>query len=65
LYLGRTDDALGVLEIGLANGYLFPDVTFVTAVAARGDRLGALVKGAKNYPDRVPSALLILKAYEE
>ena len=97
----KADDALGVLEIGLGNGYLFPDVTFVTAVAARGDRIGALdilarsyqddpqlirplfrvlpdrtfndrdrqdavalVKGAKNYPDRVPSALLILKAYD-
>src|SRR5215472_14048338 len=102
LYLGRTDDALRLLEIGLENGYLFTDISFVTAVAARGDRLGvldilarqyeddpqlirplfraltdrtfndrdrqdavALVNRSKNSLTFVPSALLVLKAYEE
>jgi len=101
LYLGRTDDALRLLEIGLEKGYLFSDVAFVTAVAERGDRVGvldilarqfqedpelirplfraltdrtfnerdrqdavALVKQAKNSFTFVPSALLVLKAYE-
>jgi adenylate cyclase len=103
LYLGRTDDALRLLETGLENGYLFPgDVALVTAVAVRGDRIGALnilarvydddsqlirplfraltdttfndrdrhdaaalVNRARNSRTWVPSALLILKAYEE
>jgi hypothetical protein len=102
MYLGRTEDALRLLEIGLENGYLFTDITFVTAIAARGDRFGvlnilarqyeddpqlirplfraltdptfndrdrqdavALAKRAKNSLTFVPSALLVLKAYEE
>lgn len=102
LYLGRTDDALRLLEIGWENGYLFNDVAFASAVARRGDRLGALnilareyqddpqlirplyrsltdpafgdrdrqdavalVKSAKNTVNFIPSALLILKAYDE
>jgi hypothetical protein len=51
LYLGRTDDALRLVEIGLQNGYLFSDVPFVTAVAARGDRLGVLNTLARQYED--------------
>jgi hypothetical protein len=102
LYLGRTDEALRLLETGLGNGYLFADITFVTAVAARGDRVGALdilarqfqddpqlvrplfraltdrtfndrdrqdavalVRRAKNNFTFLPSAMLVLKAYEE
>jgi TolB-like protein len=102
LFLGRTDDALRLVEIGLGNGYLFSDITFVTAIAARSDRFGALDILARQFPDDpqlirplfraltdrtfndrdrqdaialvrrsknnltfVPSALLVLKAYEE
>ena len=90
------------METGTENGYLFSDVAFVAAVAARGDRLGALnilarqyqddpqlirplfraltdqsfndhdrqdavetVKRSKNSSDFVPSALLLLKAYDQ
>ena len=100
-YLGRSDDALRLTEISVENGYLFGDMALVTAVAARGDRLGALNILAQTYQDDpqlirplfraltdptfndrdrqeavalvnkankrlnfVPSALLILKAYE-
>ena len=102
MYLGRTEEALRLVEIGLENGYLFTDVTFVTAIAARGDRFGvlnilarqyendpqlirplfraltdrtfndsdrhdavALANRAKNSLTFVPSALLVLKAYED
>jgi len=102
LGLGRTDEALGLVETGTENGYLFSDVAFVAAVAARGDRFGALnilarqyqddpqlirplfraltdqsfndrdrqdavetVKRAKNSSNFVPSALLLLKAYDQ
>jgi adenylate cyclase len=101
-YLGRTDDAFRLIEISLENGYLFNDVVFASAVAARGDRFGALdilartyqedpqlirplfraltdpsfgerdrqdaialVSQAKNTRNFIPSALLILKAYDE
>jgi adenylate cyclase len=101
LYLGRTDDALHLVEMGLENGYFFSDVQFAPIVAARGDRVGtlnvlalvykddpqlirplfraltdpafserdrqdavALVKRAKNSANFVPSALLLLKAYD-
>jgi adenylate cyclase len=102
-YLGRTDEALRLVETSLENGYAFlGDVTFVTAIATRGDRLGvlnvlartyqddpqlirplfraltdpafndrdrqdavALVNASKNSPTFAPSALLLLKAYEE
>ena len=40
--VGRREDALRLLEVGLANGYFFPDVQLLPAVAARGDRLGTL-----------------------
>ena len=99
LYIGRTDDALSQLEIGLANGYFWSETEALPALAARGDRFGALailereynsdpllirplfraltdptfndrdrqeavalVKKSKNAD--VPSALLILKAYD-
>ncbi|HEX2788853.1 MAG TPA: hypothetical protein VHN17_00335 [Steroidobacteraceae bacterium] len=102
LYLGRTDDTLHLLEMGLEDGYLFNDVAMVSAVAARGDRFGALgilareyqddpqlirplfraltdptfadrdrqdalalVDQAKNTRSFIPSALLILKAYDK
>ena len=102
LYLGRTDDALRLVEVGLENGYLFSDVVFVPAIAARGDRFGVLdiltrqyeddpqlirplfraltdrafndrdrqdavllVKRSKNSRTFAPSALLVLKAYDE
>jgi hypothetical protein len=42
LYLGQTDEALRLLEMGLANGYVFNDAQLTPAVAARGDRVGAL-----------------------
>jgi adenylate cyclase len=42
LYLGRTDEALRLLEMGLENGYVFNDAQLTPAVAARGDRVGAL-----------------------
>ena len=101
-YIGRTDDALSQLEIGLANGYFWLEMDAVPALVARGDRLTvltileqayqddpqlirplfraltdprfndrerqetvALVNRAKNTLIDVPSALLILKAYEE
>ncbi len=101
-YLGRTDEALRLVEIGLENGYFFPDLFIVSKVAARGDRFGvlsilarvyqddpqlirplfraltdptfgdrdrqdavALVNQAKNSRNFIPSALLILKAYDK
>jgi adenylate cyclase len=101
LYLGGTDEALRLVEVALENGYLFYLGPFASAVAARGDRVGALsflaatyqedpqlirplfraltdqafsererqdavalVKSAKNSKNAVPSALLILKAYD-
>jgi TolB-like protein len=51
LYLGHTDDALRLLEMGLGNGYFFNDVQFARAVAARGDRVGALGILALVYKD--------------
>lgn len=51
LYMGRTDEALRLLEIGLQNGYLFTDITFVTAVAARGDRFGVLDILSRQFQD--------------
>jgi tetratricopeptide (TPR) repeat protein len=50
-YLGRTEDALRLLEAGLENGYLFNDMALVTAVAARGDRLGVLNILAQTYQE--------------
>jgi adenylate cyclase len=50
-YLGRTDDALRLLEMGLQNGYFFNDVQLAPAVAARGDRVGALSILALVYKD--------------
>ena len=102
-YLGRTDEALRLVETSLENGYPFlGDVTFVTAIAMRGDRFGvlnvlartyeddpqlirplfraltdpafndrdrqdavALVNRSRNSSNFVPSALLLLKAYDE
>lgn len=51
LSLGRTDDALSLVQTGLEHGYLFSDVSFATAVAARGDRFGALDILARQYVD--------------
>ena len=102
LYLGRTDDALRLVETALQNGYFFREVFLASAVAARGDRLGVLSILARTYPDDpylirplfraltdptfvegdrkdaiklvqgakrsgtfIPSALLILKAYDD
>jgi adenylate cyclase len=42
LYLGRTDDALRLFEMGLENGYIAGNLPFAPAVAARGERFGAL-----------------------
>jgi TolB-like protein len=44
LYIGRTDDALRLYELGLARGYMagYADAQFAPAAVARGDRLGAL-----------------------
>ena len=42
LYVGRTDDALRFYGIGLENGYITNDIPFAPALAARGDRFGAL-----------------------
>jgi len=50
-YLGRTDEALRLLEVSLENGYFFNDVQLVPAVAARGDRVGALSILALGYKD--------------
>jgi adenylate cyclase len=51
LYLGRTDDALRLYELGLENGYVKNDVPFAPALAARGDRFGALSILAGVYRD--------------
>ena len=51
LYLGRTNDALGLVETSLGNGYLFGDAAFVMAVAARGDRFGVLTLLAQLYQE--------------
>jgi TolB-like protein/Tfp pilus assembly protein PilF len=51
LYLGRTDEALRLLEMGFENGYVFNDAQFAPAVAARGDRVGALSILAVVYKD--------------
>jgi tetratricopeptide (TPR) repeat protein len=101
-YLGRTDDALRLIEVSLESGYFFNDVALASAVAARGDRFGALnilarvyqedpqlirplfraltdptfgegdrqhaielVNQVKNTRNFNPSALLILKAYDQ
>jgi adenylate cyclase len=50
-YLGRTDDALRLVERGLENGYFFNDVQLLPTVAARGDRIGALSILAVTYRD--------------
>jgi adenylate cyclase len=50
-YLGRTDEALRLLETGLENGYFFDDALLVPALAARGDRVGALSILALVYKD--------------
>ena len=42
LYVGRTDDALRLYEIGLENGYITNDLPFAPALVAHGDRFGAL-----------------------
>ena len=51
LYLGRTDEALRLLEMGLGNGYIFNDAQMAPAVAARGDRVGTLSILAVVYKD--------------
>jgi adenylate cyclase len=51
LYLGHTDDALRLLEMGLENGYFYNDAQLTPAVAARGDRVGALSILALVYKD--------------
>jgi len=50
-YLGRTNEALRLLETGLENGYFFDDALLVPALAARGDRVGALSILALVYKD--------------
>jgi adenylate cyclase len=50
-YLGHTDEALRLLEVGLENGYFFNDTQLIPAVAARGDRVGALSILALVYKD--------------
>jgi adenylate cyclase len=50
-YLGRTDEALRLVEIGLENGYFFNDAQLTPAIAARGDRIGALSILALVYKD--------------
>ena len=50
-YSGRKDDALLQLEKGLENGYIFNDLQLTPAVAARGDRVGALSILAEVYRD--------------
>jgi adenylate cyclase len=102
LYLGRTDEALGLYELGLENGYTVHNAAFAPAAAARRDRLGALsmlaqqfrddpqlirplfraltdptfsehdrqdalvlLSGAKNTRNFIPTALLMLKAYDK
>src|SRR5262249_3037604 len=51
LYVGRTDDALRFYEMGLENGYIENDVSFAPALAAHGDRFGALSILAGAYHD--------------
>lgn len=51
LYVGRTDDALRFYEIGLENGYITNDIPFAPALAAHGDRFGALSILAGTYHD--------------
>ena len=50
-YLGRTDDALRLVEIAMENGYFFPDLFLLSKAAALGDHLGALGILAKAYQD--------------
>ncbi|MDE2136866.1 MAG: hypothetical protein KGJ68_05470 [Gammaproteobacteria bacterium] len=42
LFEGRSQEALRLYEVGLAQDYVNDDVYFAPAIAARGDRLGAL-----------------------
>jgi TolB-like protein/tetratricopeptide (TPR) repeat protein len=52
LYLGRTDDALRLYEIGLENGHIAGATALLApAAAARGDRLGALSMVAQEFRD--------------
>jgi len=52
LYSGQTTEALRLLEAGLENGYPFlGDVVLTPAVAARGDRVGALSLLVSTYVD--------------
>ena len=50
-YVGRTDDALRLIEIGLENGYLWADIDVAPALAARGDRLNTVSILAQLYQD--------------
>jgi adenylate cyclase len=51
LYHGRPDDALRLYELGLENGYLTNDLPFAPALAAHGDRFGALSILAQEFRD--------------
>ncbi len=42
LFEGRSDEALRLYEVGLAQNYVNDDVYFAPAIAARGDRIGAI-----------------------
>ncbi|HWZ61994.1 MAG TPA: hypothetical protein VNX02_03160 [Steroidobacteraceae bacterium] len=42
LFEGRTEEALRLYEVGMAQAYVNDDVYFAPALAARGDRVGAL-----------------------
>jgi TolB-like protein len=49
-YLGRTEDALNLVEVGLGRGYFFPgDVQLAPAIAAHGERVGTLSILAQTY----------------
>jgi len=51
LYVGRTDEALRLYQLGLENGYTVNDIPFAPTLAAHGDRFGALSILAGTYHD--------------
>jgi tetratricopeptide (TPR) repeat protein len=62
LYLGLTDDALRLYEMGLENGYIVNTAVFAPVAAARGDRLGALNMLSQEFQDEPQLIHSLLRA---
>lgn len=62
LYEGHTDQALRLYEVGLAEDYSNVDVYFAPALAARGDRIGALGALLQQYRAHPPLLQALFRA---